>query len=227
MKSSGVASSTHATISHFVEAAKKRKVLRARTLSGSNGSVFGDPNVVDRELTPEERLHTLLAPTVNRLVWTFLGADPDRDDIAQEIFIRIFRGATKVREPAKLKPWAVRVAMNCIKKEFRRRSFRRWVSFSATREPEHPRFHEDFEGRELLQRTYCLLEKLPLRERLPLTLQLLENVDLERIAEVCECSSRTAKRRLKSARQRFERLARLDPVLASRLSSDTKSNGDG
>jgi RNA polymerase sigma-70 factor (ECF subfamily) len=182
--------------------------------------------LVDRQVTPEERLHTLLAPTVNRLVWTFLRADPERDDIAQEIFIRIFRGAAKVRDPDKLEPWAARVAMNCIKNEFRRRRFRRWVSLSATHDPEQSRCHEDFEGRELLQRAYVLLDKLPVRERLPLTLQLLENVDLERIAELCECSSRTAKRRLKSARERFERLARQDPALVSRLSSSVANSED-
>jgi RNA polymerase sigma-70 factor (ECF subfamily) len=164
---------------------------------------------------------------VNRLVWAFLRADPERDDIAQEIFIRIFRGAAKVRDPDKLEPWAARVAMNCIKNEFRRRRFRRWVSLTATHDPEHTRCHEDFEGRELLQRAYELLDKLPLRERLPLTLKLLENADLERIAELCECSARTAKRRLKSARERFERLARQDPALVSRLSSCAGKSEDG
>lgn len=198
-----------------------------KKLSSLDGATAAEPTqpedqteqtaLAEREASLEERLHAQLFPTVNRLLWTFLGPDPERDDIAQEIFIRIFRGAARVREPARLEPWAVRIAMNCIKNEFRRRTLRRLLSLDATRDAEHPRFHQDFEGRELLRRTYALLEKLPPQERIPLTLQLLENADLEHIAEICACSARTAKRRLKSARERFERLARQDPLLASRF----------
>lgn len=174
--------------------------------------------LADDQATPEEVLHALLAPTINRLVWAFLGADPERDDIAHDIFIRILRGASKVRDPKKLEPWAVRVAMNCIKNEFRRRKFRRWVSWDTVEEPPQLRFDIDFHGRELLRRTYQLLDKLPLSERLPFTLQLLDNASLQEIAKLCACSERTAKRRLQAARERFELLARRDPLLASRIS---------
>lgn len=166
--------------------------------------------------TPEEALHARLAPAINRLLWTFLGADSERDDLAHDIFVRILRGASKVRDAEKLEPWAVRVAMNCIKNEFRRRKFRRWVSWDTVEDPPQ-HFDVDFQGRELLRRTYRLLEKLPLSERLPLTLQLLDDASLQQIASVCDCSVRTAKRRLRAARDRFELLARRDPLLASRL----------
>jgi DNA-directed RNA polymerase specialized sigma24 family protein len=52
---------------------------------------------------------------------------------------------------------------------------------------------------------------------MPFTLELLGNASQEEIARVCACSQRTVRRRLKAARERFIRLVRSDPALASRL----------
>jgi hypothetical protein len=61
---------------------------------------------VKDERTRAEVLHARLAPVINRLVWSFLGVDPDRDDLVHDIFIRILRSAHTVRDPAKLEGWA-------------------------------------------------------------------------------------------------------------------------
>lgn len=164
-----------------------------------------------------ELLHARLAPMVNRLVWSFLGADADRDDVAHEIFIKILRGVVHLRDPSRLEAWALRVTMNCLKNEFRRRKLRRFFSFDAIREEQHPRVHPDFEGREVVVQTHRLLEALPVDERLVLTLRLFEDASDERIAEVCGFSVRTARRRVKAARERFVRMARCDSLLASRI----------
>jgi DNA-directed RNA polymerase specialized sigma24 family protein len=66
-------------------------------------------------------------------------------------------------------------------------------------------------------RTQKVLEHLPVKERMPFTLMLLGNADMEEIAKLCECSPRTVRRRLRAARTRFTRLAERDPALAGRL----------
>jgi RNA polymerase sigma-70 factor (ECF subfamily) len=169
------------------------------------------------DATQAELLHARLAPMVNRLVWSFLGADPDRDDIAHEIFIKIFRGVEHVRDSSRLEAWAMRVTMNCLKNEFRRRKLRRFFSFDAMGDEQHPRVHPDFEGREVVVHTHRILEALPVDERLALTLRLFEEASDERIAHVCGFSVRTARRRVKAARERFVRLAQHDPLLSSRI----------
>jgi len=181
----------------------------------------GDPvrvlSIVSSEETQAERLHARLAPVVNRLVWSFLGVDADRDDLVHDIFVRILRRAHTVRDPAKLEDWAVRVTINAVKSEFRRRKLRRFFSLEAAERSPVTAYHPDFDGRELLLRTTRLLEALPVAERIPFTLQLLEARSVEDIAKLCGCSERTAKRRLKLARERFTRLAECDPLLRSRL----------
>ena len=100
----------------------------------------------------------------------------------------------------------MRVAMNSIKNEFRRRKRRRFLSLDTNDGIEHPKVHPDFEGREVLRRTQRVLEALPVAERLAVTLRLFEQASAERIADVCGYSVRTAKRRLKLGRERFLRL---------------------
>lgn len=175
-------------------------------------------SLVKGNRTRAEVLHARLSPVVNRLAWSFLGADPDRDDIVHDIFIKILRGAHTVRDPERLDGWAARVTVNSIKNEFRRRKLRRVLSLDADDKLPSSVFHPDFEGRELLKRTMCILEKMPVVERIPFTLQLLDQKSVEEIAELCDSSERTIKRRLKSARERFTRLAESDPLLRSRIS---------
>src|SRR5690606_19461550 len=78
-------------------------------------------SLVKDERTRAEVLHARVAPVVNRLAWSFLGVDPDRDDLVHDIFIKILRSAHTVKDPAKLEGWAARVTVNMIKNEFRRR----------------------------------------------------------------------------------------------------------
>lgn len=174
-----------------------------------------------------ELLHARLSPLVNRLLWTFLGCDAERDDVAHDIFVKILRGVDRVRDPSRLESWAMRVTMNSIKNEFRRRKLRRFLSLDAVTEEEHPRMHPDFEGRELLRTAQRVLAMLPMAERLAVTLRLFEGASAERIAEVCGFSVRTAKRRLASGHERFLRLARQDALLKARLdSSETLGDAD-
>lgn len=144
--------------------------------------------------------------------------NPNRNDLVHDIFIKILRSAHTVRDPALLEGWAARVTVNAIKNEFRRRKLRRTFSLEAVPEDLSSSVHPDFEGRELLKRTTRLLDSMPVNERMPFTLQLLENRPVEEIAQLCDTSERTIKRRLKSARERFARLAENDPLLRSRLS---------
>ena len=168
----------------------------------------------DEAAFPEE-LYEQLAPSVSKLLWTLLGPDSERDDLAHEIFLKILKRAHQLRDPANIQAWATRLVVNSVKNEFRRRKLRRWLSLDQDDERE-PSYHPDFEGREVLLRTYGILAKLPPRERLPLTLRLIGQQEAEQIAAASGCSTRTVKRRLQAARTRFLKLAAADPLLHRR-----------
>ena len=191
-----------------------------RLTTGAPRSQHGDSTrlvLVPRGASEGDVLYERVAPVVNRMLWLYLGADAERDDIAQDIFVAIVRNAKSVRDPALLESWAARVAFNAICNLFRRRTFRRWLSLDSLREHEHPDRSTDFDGRELVARTQALLERLPPRERMPLTLELFGNESQSEIARLCGCSERTLRRRLTRARRRFLGLVRRDPALRKRL----------
>lgn len=171
-------------------------------------------------------LYECVAPVVNRVVWLYLSRDPERDDIAQDILVAILKSAGSVDDPRKLENWAARVAHNRIFSVFRRRKILRFLSLDVLSEREPLSPHTDFEGRELLARTEAVLSRMPLSERMPFTLQLLGGASLAEVAATCGCSERTARRRLKDARERFVRLAGRDPLLARRLQA-TLAGEDG
>lgn len=181
--------------------------------------------VVKLTNTDSEELYGAVAPVINKLLWTLLGPDSERDDLAHEIFLRILQSAHQLRDRSRLEPWAARLAVNAVKNEFRRRKLRRWFSLDAEDE-RSPSYHPDFEGREVLLHTYEVLAKLPPRERVPLTLHLVGQRSIEDIALATDCSTRTVKRRLQAARQRFVRLAASDPLLAERLDASLSEGDD-
>jgi RNA polymerase sigma-70 factor (ECF subfamily) len=168
----------------------------------------------------EQRLFTRVAPIVNGLVWSMLGPDSEREDIAHEAFIRIFRAHASLRQAESIDAWAARVTVNTVKNELRRRRLRRWVSFDFWNDDPPLRTHvDDVQGRELLKAAFRVLERLPTNERVALSLRFFHDVGIEEIARLSGCSLRTAKRRLTAARTQFERLARRDPLLAGWLGS--------
>jgi RNA polymerase sigma-70 factor (ECF subfamily) len=96
----------------------------------------------------------------------------------------------------------------------RKQRVRRFLALSPTGElPEGPGRVEDAEGRELLQRLYRVLERLPVEDRTAYFLRHVEGLKLEEVAESTGSSLATVKRRLLRASRRLEVLVRADSDL--------------
>jgi len=158
-------------------------------------------------------LYERFAPTVNRLVWHLMGADPDHNDLVQQVFLRARRSAPRLREPDRLPQWVRAIAVNTVYAELRRRSVRRlfWRQQPAVRA--HADLVRDVEARDLLMRAKAVIEKLPAAERVVFTLFFVEHETLSDIAELLGYSLATAKRRLRKASSRFQKLAANTPEL--------------
>jgi RNA polymerase sigma-70 factor (ECF subfamily) len=178
--------------------------------------------VASGDASAENALFDRYASLVHGLVWKILGPDPDAADVVHDVFIRIYRGLRSVRDPERLSDWVVRVTTNTVTNELRKRRLRRFIPWDSSRDTEHPLDLPDLEGRELLRRTYAALEQLPPMDRVVLALRLFESGSIDEIARSCGCSTRTAKRRLQQARNRFESIASRDPLLAARIAQGAK-----
>ena len=153
------------------------------------------------------------ASYVQRVIRRVLGADTETADLLQDTFLAAFRGIARLREPDQFRGWVAQIAINTVRSQLRKRRARRWLSFGAE-VPEVEVVAIDPNARETLRRAYALLEKLPVEERLVFSLCHLEGMTLDELARTCGVSVATAKRRLRRARERVEKLASHDPALS-------------
>jgi RNA polymerase sigma-70 factor, ECF subfamily len=151
------------------------------------------------------------------------------DDMVQETFLRVFRRIGSLREPSKLRSFVVGVSMRVAREELRRRRVRKWLRLTPSGElPE--RRHEGGDGRdrvavEALARLDELLTRLDDASRLVFVLRFVEDVPTADIAETLGCSLATAKRRVKRARDKVDRLAALDPLLRGWVGQRDEAGG--
>src|SRR4051812_48166861 len=69
------------------------------------------------------------APMVLTMAERSLGSRSDAEDLAQDVFLSIFRKANTLREPDKLRSFVYSFAIFGLKSELRRRKLRSWLSF--------------------------------------------------------------------------------------------------
>lgn len=206
----------------------------APELSGSDPSVLNEELVRLAQANPEAglaELHKRFAVTINRLIWRLLGPDPDHDDLSQQVFFAMLTGIGQLRDPAKLEVWVRTVTVNAVRQELRRRSVRR-LFWSEQRHIERVGdFVSEVESRSLLQQCVGVLDKIPTAQRLVFVLHFVEGYSLKEVAEMCGYSHITAKRRLKAANKRFQKLIQHRPELLTRLrlerGEDERGDPDG
>jgi RNA polymerase sigma-70 factor, ECF subfamily len=154
---------------------------------------------------------------VNRWVWRLLGADPEHDDIVQQVFVRILRAGPNLRESDKLAAWVHTITVNTVHGELRRRQVRRFFWRDSSPAILHGDFVREVEMRDLLVRAKSVIDKLPPAERIAFMLHYVERHSASEIAALCGYSLSTAKRRLAGATRRFEAIVAASPELSRAL----------
>jgi RNA polymerase sigma-70 factor, ECF subfamily len=154
------------------------------------------------------------ATLVNRWVWRLMGADPEHDDIVQQVFVQVLRAGPKLRESDKLGGWVHAITVNTVHGELRRRRVRRFFWRDSPPAALHGDFVREVEMRDLLVRAKGVIDKLPPAERIAFMLHYVERHSAAEIAELCGYSLSTAKRRLAGATRRFEAIVAASPELS-------------
>ena len=157
-------------------------------------------------------LFDLYAPRINRRVWRILGADPEHDDVVQQVFAQLFASVGKLRSPEALVSWIDMVTVNTVRKELRRRGRRRLYAL-PTDLPE-PAAAATQETSYVFTRALAVLGRMKPDDRIVFVLRFVEQAELAEIAVACGLSLATVKRRIARAKQAFTKKVARDPVLA-------------
>jgi RNA polymerase sigma-70 factor, ECF subfamily len=160
--------------------------------------------------------HTLVErhrPLVYRVAYQFAGNHHDADDIAQEVFIKVYQSLDRFRHDAQFSSWLYRVAMNaCIDHH------RRQAPHLANRESDDPELslgatpaegpdpEDQAAGAELGAVLQSAIDQLPPRQRLIFVMRHYEGLKLREIASALGLQDGTVKRQLHSAVHRLRRV---------------------
>lgn len=168
------------------------------------------------------RLFDLYGKHVERVLVRTIGRDGEMDDMVQDVFLGAYRSGRNYQgNDAQLKAWVSRIAVFTARGYLRKRKRRWWLRPADPQEiPEQTSNEPSPHTHEVLRRTYQALDGMDPDLRIPLTLRELESMELAEIAEACDCSVSTIKRRLARARKVFERIARKDPILRDWLEDE-------
>jgi RNA polymerase sigma-70 factor (ECF subfamily) len=123
------------------------------------------------------------------------------DDVVQETFTIAFRTMNSVRDPAYVKWWLVAITVRNVTARIRGRQ--RWQWLKPDVEVMAPRV-SDPRHLDRVHSLYQSLSKLSAKLRIPWMLHHIEGYSLPVVAEVCDMSLATVKRRISEAARRLE-----------------------
>ena len=151
------------------------------------------------------------APMVLTTAARALGSESEAEDVAQEVFHRLYRKAKTLRDPSCLRSFIFSFLVRVLKSELRGRASRSWLSFH---QPETivdlGGDSVDMEARDLLRRFYALLDRLSPKARLIFAFRHLESMTVEEVAKRMDISESTVKRSLLQATFKLSRWIETD-----------------
>lgn len=128
----------------------------------------------------------------------------DAEEVAQEAFVRVFRGLPSFRGDSQLSTWIYRLTVNASLSHLARRSRRQEVGDEGLADVAAPPEPERDPG--LAARIESALQRLPPGYRAILVLHDVEGLSHEECASILECRVGTCKSQLHKARARMREL---------------------
>ncbi len=187
---------------------------------------LSDEDLMSRVAVDDERAFTELVRRfegrVTNLISRVLNDRECADDLAQEVFVRVYVHRRNYRHGSKFSTWLFTIAANLAKNEIRRRVRRRnWFSLDALQETLQDSFiqladptegHERALEREQLREAIGMaIGTVPEKYRMALVLRDIEGLPYEEIATVLNIPGGTVRSRINRARAMLKR--KLQPLL--------------
>lgn len=153
---------------------------------------------------------------VDRVLYHLAPEWQDRADLAQEVWIRVYRNLRRLNEPVKFQGWISRIATNLFYDELRKRKrVASPVSLDAPRRIDDdemdweiadraPNPDDDLATREFYEQLQVAIADLPEAFRTTIVLREIEGMAYEEIAQLTGVSLGTVKSRIARARVKLQ-----------------------
>lgn len=176
-----------------------------------------DFSLVKRFIDGDESTFRLLVQRhqekVRNIIYLTLGLSEAVDDIAQEVFITVYRNLKHFRFESQFTTWLYRITVNKCKDHLRKKNVRK--IFVPLKEADNKLGnYSSTEENDISNIVMNAIKKLPYKLRVPLLLKDIEGFSYQEISETMNCEIGTVKSRIFRARTGLKKI--LEP-LASEL----------
>jgi RNA polymerase sigma-70 factor (ECF subfamily) len=161
-------------------------------------------------------------PVIN-LVYRTLRDEAEAEDLAQNVFLQVYKSRSRYRRTAKFSTWLFTIARNLCLNELRRRSRHPAESLEETHGEQEGQLQRQYEDKknflptetllhgELAQKIEEALPELPENQRTAILLCRQEDLSYEEIAKVLHCSLSATKSLIHRGREMLKQ--KLKPYL--------------
>ena len=172
-------------------------------------SLDDDFSLIKRFIDGEESVFRIIVQRhkekIRNIIYLTLNSNDYIDDIAQEVFITIYRNLNQFKFQSQFTTWLYRITVNKCKDHIRKMRIRK--IFSPIKDIDKDAGYnisiEESNTAELVQEA---IKKLPDKLRIPLLLKDIEGFSYQEIAETVECEIGTVKSRIFRAREGLKNL---------------------
>jgi RNA polymerase sigma-70 factor (ECF subfamily) len=139
---------------------------------------------------------------VRNIIYLTLSNSDGVDDIAQEVFITVYRHLKNFRFESQFTTWLYRITINKCKDHLRKKNIRSIFLPLKDDEPVFESINEDTDIKHIVRNA---IATLPDKLRIPLVLKDLEGFSYQEIADTMECEIGTVKSRIFRAREALKK----------------------
>ncbi|MFW6414227.1 MAG: RNA polymerase sigma factor [Verrucomicrobiota bacterium] len=182
-----------------------------------------DAELIERFNRGEKEVFNILADRyvgrAYQIAYGVLGSREDAEEVAQDVFVRIYKALPRFRGDARFSTWMYRIAMNLARNKYRwnkTRGSQKKISLEETEEEEdnsygiqvpakEPAPDEQTDLTEFQQKVMREIENLPQLYKEALILRNIEEMSYEQIAETLDCKLGTIKSRIARAREELRK----------------------
>ncbi|MFO7447308.1 MAG: sigma-70 family RNA polymerase sigma factor [Ignavibacteriaceae bacterium] len=137
---------------------------------------------------------------VRNIIYLNLNSSEAADDVAQDVFITVYKNLRNFRFESQFTTWLYRITINKCKDHLRKVKIR--SIFSPIKETEEQiGYMPDHENSDIAKIVQDAISRLPDKLRIPLMLKDIEGLSYQEIAEAVQCEIGTVKSRIFRARE--------------------------
>jgi len=174
------------------------------------------------DISSFEKLLQKHKESIVNIIYQFIGERDEAEDLAVEVFLRVYRAAKKYEAKAKFTTWLYKITTNLCLNEIRKKAKLQTISLSkpisageekeeeliekiADAAPSPQQILEKKERNALIRKA---IDSLPAKQRMATILQIYEGLSYKEISRILGCSVKSVERRLYWARTNLkERLS--------------------